>query len=99
MLGRAPGAVVPAEVAVQERQRRVDAVVGLVPALLAREHGPRLELAQLRVEAGRRRVEQARDAVLGRVAAAAAGADELVVEAAAAGRAADVRRERQEGRS
>ena len=77
VLGRAPGAVLPAEVAVQERQRRVDPVVGLVPALLAREHGPGRELAQLRVEAGRRRVEQARDAVLDRVVPAAPGAAEV----------------------
>ena len=51
VLGRGPGAVVPAEVAVQERQRRVDPVVGLVPALLAREHRPGRELAQLRLDA------------------------------------------------
>ena len=76
VLGRAPGAVLPAEVAVQERQRRVDPVVGLVPALLAREHRPGRELAQLRVEPGRGRVEQARDAVVGLVVPAAGAADE-----------------------
>ncbi len=90
VLGCAPGAVLPAEVAVQERQRGVDAVVGLVPALLAREHRPRLELAQLRVEAGRRGVEQAHDRVLALIAAAAHRADEIAVEAATASRAADV---------
>ena len=63
VLGRRPGAVVPAEVAVEERQRGVDPVVGLVPALLLRELGPAGELAELRVEPGRRRVEQARDPV------------------------------------
>ena len=66
VLGRPPGAVLPAEVAVEERQRRVDPVVGLVPALLPRELGPGGELAQLRLEPGRGRVEQPRDAVLAR---------------------------------
>ena len=90
-LGRAPGAVLPAEVAVQERQRRIDAIVGLVPALLARELGPGLELAQLRREPGRLRVEQPWDPGLRGVATSAGEAAEIGVERAAAARTDDER--------
>src|SRR5438067_10083229 len=74
-LGRAPGTIVPAELTVQVRQRRVDAVIRLVPALLAGEHRPRVQLAQLRLEARSGWVEQTRNAVLHgvRPRAAAAG--------------------------
>ena len=88
-----PGAVLPAEVAVEERQRRVDPVVGLVPALLAGEHRPGRELAQLRVDARRGRVEQAHDAVDARVAATAGAAGERRGECPAAGGADDEARD------
>src|SRR4051794_224561 len=91
MLGRAPGGVVPAEVAVEEGKRGVYAVVRLVPALLPRELRPARDLAQLRVDPRRPRVEQPRDPVALLVPASAAGAREAV-EAGAAARAADVLR-------
>src|SRR5205085_361338 len=93
VLGRPPGAILPAAPAVQERQRGVDAIVALVPALLAREHRPRLDLAELRVETRCGRIEQARDAVLGRVAAPAAPARKRGVELAPAGGTTDVARQ------
>jgi hypothetical protein len=93
MLGRAPRTVLPSELAVQVRERGVDSVVRLVPALLVCEDGPRFELAELRREAGSGRVEEPWDPVLDGVASAAPSTRERRVKLAATGRTADVGRE------
>jgi hypothetical protein len=64
VLGRAPVLVVPAEVAVEERQVRVDLVVGLVPTVLLRHRHPPGDLAPLGLDARQPVVEHARHAVL-----------------------------------
>ena len=90
VLVRAPGEVVPAEVAVHVREHGVDLVVGLVPALVARHLRPALRLAPLLGHARRGLVEQARDAVLdGVLAAAALQRSSSPATRAAAGRAAE----------
>ena len=61
---REPGLVVPAEVAVHERQDGVDLVVGLVPALGARLLDPARGLAELLAGARQILVEHQRDPVL-----------------------------------
>ena len=66
MLVRAPVLVLPAEVAVEERQRRVDLVVGPVPVLGAGELHPAVDLGPLLADPGEPVVEQARDPVLDR---------------------------------
>ena len=88
-----PGAVLPAEVAVQERQRRVDPVVGLVPALLAGEHAatPRARAAWPRCPARTGRAGAGCRRPL--VAASAGAAGERRGECPAAGRADDEARD------
>ena len=93
VLGCAPRAVLPAELRVQVRESGVDAVVGLVPALLLRQERPRGDLPELRLEAGGRRIEQPRDAVVELVAPSATRARQRAVELAAAGRTAHVARQ------
>ena len=72
VLRRAPVLVVPAEVAVEVRQMRVDLVVGLVPALRLRHRRPALDLAPLGLDARQAVVEHPRHAVLDREDGAAA---------------------------
>ena len=67
VLVRAPGLVVPAEVAAEVRELRVDLVVGLVPALRLRHRHPALDLAALLGDPRQAVVEHARDPVLDRV--------------------------------
>ncbi len=95
---RKPDEIVPAELAIDEREHGVDLVVRLVPALGLRLFHPAGRLPELLPGAGQILVEHERDPVLDAEAAAAARARERILPTRERGVAERAAQQLEEGR-